>query len=115
MTTTMFAGVPGWQLIHISSNLNQPSQFSYFASINTFDICCPTVLATLPHSSKCSSLTCSDVADDIVPICFKADTNGDALDSTGYKQPLTWISMLCKTKNIHHTFYWIVSEQLLPT
>jgi hypothetical protein len=89
----MFAGVLGWQRIHISPILNQPSSFSYFASTSIFDIVYPNVLVTIPYSTKCSSFTCSDVADDIVPICFIAVAN--ALMPLMVKLPLKKDSTGC--------------------
>jgi hypothetical protein len=102
--------------MHNASILTQLSSFLRFASINTFDVNCPTVLVSIPQSSKCSSLTCSDVPRDVEPVCSTADVNGLMhlmvklplkKDSTGCKQTLKWMCKLCKVKNIHHdvTFY----------
>jgi hypothetical protein len=111
MTITRIAGVLGWQLIHIASTLTQPASFSCFASINTSDVNCPLVSVSIPPNSKCSSLTCSDVPDGIVPICSIADANGLMhlmvklplkKGSSGRKRTLARMCKLCKAKNIHH-------------
>jgi len=54
MTITRLSGVLGWQIIYNASILTHPSSLSCFAPTNTFDVDCPTVSITIPHSSKFS-------------------------------------------------------------
>jgi hypothetical protein len=111
ITITRFAGVLGWQLIHNASTLTQSASISRFACFNTSDVNCPLVSVSIPPNSKCSSLSCSDVPDDIVPICSIADANGLMhlmvklplkKDSGGHNRTLARMCKLCKAKNIPH-------------
>ncbi len=114
MTITRFAGILGWQQIKNASVLSQPAFSSRFAS--TSDVC-PTVSVSVPHSGgNISSVTGSDVPEDILPIRSVPDANGMVhsmvklplrKDSSGRRRTLARMCKLCKEKNIRHdaTYY----------
>jgi hypothetical protein len=84
---------------------------------------CPTVSISFPHSGgNLSSITGSDVPEDIVSIRSLADANGSVhlmvklllkKDSSGWKQTLACMCKFCKAKNIRHhdvTYYFYTCE-----
>jgi hypothetical protein len=114
MTVTRFAGVLGWQLIKNASFLSQSALSSRFAS--TGDVC-PTVSVSVPYSGgNLSSVTGSDIPEDIVPIRSIADANGLVhlmvklplkKDISGRRRTLARMCKLCKEKKIRYdvTYY----------
>ncbi len=72
MTATRLAGVFGWQLLKHASFRSLPTLSSHFAKTS---VGCPTISVSVPHSvGNLSSITGSDIPEDIVPICSIADS-----------------------------------------
>jgi len=97
----------------IGINVTDAWKLASFHGIINFSKKDPEKMMTItrPPNSKCSSLTCSDVPDGIVPICSIADANGLMhlmvklplkKGSSGRKRTLARMCKLCKAKNIHH-------------